>query len=44
MYNKEGRVHLETSAHYKNRLDTNISYYSTDVGCLPSCLLIFILL
>ena len=32
MYNKEGRVHLETSAHYKNRLDTNISYYSTDVG------------
>ena len=32
MYNKEGRVHLETSAHYKNKLDTNISYYSTDVG------------
>ena len=32
MYNKEGRITLETSAHYKNKLDTNISYYSTDAG------------
>ncbi len=32
MYNKEGRIKLETTAHIQNRLDTNIQFYNTDVG------------
>ncbi|RIN79418.1 BppU family phage baseplate upper protein [Mammaliicoccus sciuri] len=32
MYNKEGRMKLETTAHIQNRLDTNIQFYNTDVG------------
>src|SRR5699024_2693677 len=32
MYNKEGRIQLETTAHIQNRLDTNIQFYNTDVG------------
>src|SRR5699024_2349252 len=32
MYNKEGRVQLETTAHIQNRLDTNIQFYNTDIG------------
>ncbi|KTT86020.1 hypothetical protein RSA37_01150 [Mammaliicoccus sciuri] len=31
MYNKEGRIKLETTAHIQNRLDTNIQFYNTDV-------------
>lgn len=32
MYNKEGRIQLETTAHIQNRLDTNIQFYNTDIG------------
>ncbi|WP_204206434.1 BppU family phage baseplate upper protein [Mammaliicoccus sciuri] len=32
MYNKEGQIKLETTAHIQNRLDTNIQFYNTDVG------------
>ena len=32
MYNKEGRIKLETTAHIQNRLDTNIQFYNTDIG------------
>ena len=32
MYNKEGRIQLETTAHVQNRLDTNIQFYNTDIG------------
>ncbi|MEX6015154.1 BppU family phage baseplate upper protein [Mammaliicoccus sciuri] len=32
MYNKEGRIKLETTAHIQNRLDTDIQFYNTDVG------------
>ncbi|MCP1286318.1 BppU family phage baseplate upper protein [Mammaliicoccus sciuri] len=32
MYNKEGRIKLETTANIQNRLDTNIQFYNTDVG------------
>lgn len=32
MYNKEGRIKLETTAHIQNRLDTNIQFYNTDVA------------
>ncbi|PTJ81314.1 hypothetical protein BUZ84_07100 [Mammaliicoccus sciuri] len=32
MYNKEGRIKLETTAHIQNRLDTNIQFYNTDEG------------
>lgn len=32
MYNKEGHIQLETTAHIQNRLDTNIQFYNTDIG------------
>ena len=32
MYNKEGRIQLETTAHIQNRIDTNIQFYNTDIG------------
>ncbi|MCI2941702.1 BppU family phage baseplate upper protein [Staphylococcus cohnii] len=32
MYNKEGRIKLETTADIQNRLDTNIQFYNTDIG------------
>ena len=32
MYNKEGKIRLETTAHIQNRLDTNIQFYNTDIG------------
>lgn len=32
MYNKEGRIKLETTAHIQSRLDTNIQFYNTDLG------------
>ncbi|MEB8091832.1 BppU family phage baseplate upper protein [Mammaliicoccus lentus] len=32
MYNKEGRIQLETTAHIQKRLDTNIQFYNTDIG------------
>lgn len=32
MYNKEGHIKLETTAHIQNRLDTNIQFYNTDIG------------
>src|SRR5699024_9550001 len=31
MYNKEGRIQFETTAHIQNRLDTNIQFYNTDI-------------
>ena len=32
MYNKTGHVNLETSANLHNRLDTNLAFFSTDLG------------
>src|SRR5699024_7917022 len=32
MYNKRGHVNLETSASFHNRLDTNLAFFSTDLG------------
>lgn len=32
MINKEGHLRLETSSNFQNRLDTNIQFYSTDLG------------
>ena len=32
MYNKEGKVNLETTARIQNRIDTNINFYNTDIG------------
>ena len=32
MYNKEGKINLETSARIQNKLKTNIQFYNTDVG------------
>ena len=32
MYNKRGHVNLETSANFHNRLDTNLAFFSTDLG------------
>lgn len=32
MYNKEGRIRLETTAHIQNKLDTRIQFYNTDIG------------
>ncbi|WP_204981718.1 BppU family phage baseplate upper protein [Mammaliicoccus sciuri] len=32
MYNKEGIINLETSAHIQSKLKTNIQFYNTDVG------------
>ncbi|WP_435373552.1 BppU family phage baseplate upper protein [Staphylococcus nepalensis] len=32
MYNKEGQIRLETTAHIQNRLDTKIQFYNTDIG------------
>ncbi|WP_340578867.1 BppU family phage baseplate upper protein, partial [Staphylococcus aureus] len=32
MYNKEGRIRLETTAHVQNKLDTRIQFYNTDIG------------
>ena len=32
MYNKEGKIRLETTAHIQNKLDTRIQFYNTDVG------------
>ncbi|WP_413481878.1 BppU family phage baseplate upper protein [Mammaliicoccus vitulinus] len=32
MYNKEGRIRLETTAHIQSKLNTNIQFYNTDVG------------
>ena len=32
MYNKEGKINLETSSRIQNKLKTNIQFYNTDVG------------
>lgn len=32
MYNKEGKIRLETTAHIQNKLDTRIQFYNTDIG------------
>ncbi len=32
MYNKEGIINLETTAHIQSKLKTNIQFYNTDVG------------
>lgn len=32
MYNKEGKINLETTAHIQSKLKTNIQFYNTDVG------------
>ena len=32
MINKESHLRLETSSNFQNRLDTNIQFYSTDLG------------
>jgi len=32
MINKEGHLRLDTSSNFQNRLDTNIQFYSTDLG------------
>lgn len=32
MYNKEGKLKLEVSAHIKSKVQTNISFFNTDIG------------
>lgn len=32
MYNKEGKIRLETTAHIQNKLDTRIQFFNTDIG------------
>lgn len=32
MYNKEGKINLEVTAHIQSKLKTNIQFYNTDVG------------
>ncbi|WP_432718113.1 BppU family phage baseplate upper protein [Staphylococcus equorum] len=32
MYNKEGKIRLETTAHIQKKLDTRMQFYNTDIG------------